>query len=251
MKQLQSTATNMDEYRKRINDLTNKNITLKHEDENISREIRGIYLHTNIHIFLIDYYYIYLLLNMQIKITIAAVQAELQTLNIDVKRLELLKQRDANAYKAVLWLKENRDKFSATVHQPMLFNINVKDASYAKYLENIIPMRDLIAFTCENKQDMNLLLKYLRDQQKLQVNVVHSDPMKKVSMQPQIPLEDIKKFGFKYYLAELIEVPPSIMNYLVAMYQLNNIPIGTNEIENNTNCIPHSLSCYFSGEYIF
>jgi len=178
------------------------------------------------------------------------VQAELQTLNIDVKRLELLKQRDINAYKAVLWLTENRDKFSATVHQPMLLNINVKEASYAKYLENIIPFRDLIAFTCEDKQDMNLLLKYLRDQQKLQVNVVHSDPMKRISMQPNIPIENIKKFGFKYYLAELIEVPPSIMKYLISMYQLNNIPVGTNEIENNTNYIPRSLSCYFSGKYI-
>lgn len=177
-------------------------------------------------------------------------QVELQTLNIDVKRLELLKQRDINAYKAVLWLTENREKFSATVHQPMLLNINVKEASYAKYLENIIPFRDLIAFTCEDKQDMNLLLKYLRDQQKLQVNVVHSDPMKRISMQPNIPIENIKKFGFKYYLAELIEVPPSILKYLISMYQLNNIPVGTSEIENNTNYIPRSLSCYFSGEYI-
>jgi len=181
---------------------------------------------------------------------IVAAQAELQTLNIDVKRLELLKQRDMNAYKAVLWLKENRDKFSATVHQPMLLNINVKEASYAKYLESIIPFRDLVAFTCENKQDMNLLLKYLRDQQKLQVNVVHSDPMKKIAMHPNISIEDIKKFGFRHYLAELIEVPSSIMKYLISMYHLNNIPVGTNEIENNTNRIPRGLSCYFSGEYI-
>lgn len=181
---------------------------------------------------------------------IIAVQAELQTLNIDVKRLELLKQKDINAYKAVLWLRENRDKFSATVHPPMLLNINVKEASCAKYLENIIPFRDLIAFTCEDKQDMNLLLKYLRDQQKLQVNVVHSDPKKRISTQPNIPIENIKQFGFRHYLIELIEAPPAIMKYLVSMYHLNNIPVGTNEIENNTNHIPRNLSCYFSGEYI-
>ncbi|KAG5343223.1 SMC5 protein, partial [Acromyrmex heyeri] len=181
----------------------------------------------------------------------SAVQAELQTINIDVKRLELLKQKDVNAYKAVLWLKENRDKFSATVHLPMLLNINVKDASYAKYLENIIPFRDLIAFTCEDKRDMNLLLKYLREQQKLKVNVVHSDPMKRVTLQPNIPIESIQKFGFKHYLVELIEVPPSILKYLVSMYRLNNIPVGTNEIENNTNYIPRNLNCYFSENNIY
>ncbi|XP_071557366.1 structural maintenance of chromosomes protein 5 [Temnothorax nylanderi] len=218
--QLQNIATNMEEHRQKVNKLTNKRDTSKHEDDNISREIR-------------------------------AGQAELKAFNIDVKRLELLKQRDMNAYKAVLWLKENQNKFSAPVHQPMLLNINVKDASFAKYLENIISFRDLVAFTCEDKKDMNLLLKYLRDQQKLQVNVVHSDPMKRISMQPNIPMENIKKFGFKYYLAELIEVPPSIMNYLISMYHLNNIPVGTNEIENNTNYIPHSLHCYFSENNIY
>lgn len=181
---------------------------------------------------------------------IVAVQTELQILNIDVKRLELLKQKDIDSYKAVLWLKENRDKFSATVHLPMLLNINVKEVSYAKYLENIIPFRDLIAFTCEDKEDMNLLLKYLRDQQKLKVNVVHSDPMKRISMQPNIPIENIKKFGFKHYLVDLVEGPSPIMTYLVSMYRLNNIPIGTNEIENNTSHIPRNLGCYFSGECI-
>lgn len=214
-KQLKNMVSNLEEHRRKISNLTNKSTTLRHEDENINREMR-------------------------------AVQAELQTLNIDVKRLELLKQRDMNAYKAVLWLKENRDKFSATVHLPMLLNINVKDASYAKYLENIIPFRDLIAFTCEDKRDMNLLLKYLRDQQKLQVNVVHSDPMKRVSMQPNISIENIKQFGFKHYLSELIEAPSSIMKYLVSMYSLNNIAVGTNEVENNTGHIPRSLRCYFS-----
>lgn len=174
-------------------------------------------------------------------------QAEYQSLNIDVKRLELLKRSSPDAYKGVLWLRDNRDKFSATVYEPMLLSINVKEASYTKYLENVISFRDLIAFTCENKQDMNLLLKYLRDQQKLQINVIHSDPTKKI-MPSNIPLQDIEKFGFKHYLASLIEAPPVIMTYLVSTYHLNNIPVGNNEVENNINRIPHNLRCYFSSK---
>ncbi|XP_012530407.1 structural maintenance of chromosomes protein 5 [Monomorium pharaonis] len=218
--QLKNIVANMEEHREITNNLTTKDVSLKHEDKNLNREI-------------------------------SYVQAELQNLNIDVKRLELLKQRDVNAYKAVLWLKENQDKFSATVYQPMLLNINVKEVSYAKYLENIIPPRDLVAFACEDKRDMNLLLKYLRDQQKLKVNVVHSDPMKRISMQPNIPIENVKRFGFKHYLAELIEAPASIMKYLISMYRLHNIPVGTNEVENNTNYIPRNLSCYFSENNIY
>ncbi|XP_050458298.1 structural maintenance of chromosomes protein 5 [Cataglyphis hispanica] len=219
IKQLQNIASNMEEHRRIMDNFTNKKNILKHEEENIGHEIR-------------------------------AVQAEHQSLNIDVKRLELLKRVSPDAYKGVLWLKENRDKFSATVYEPMLLSINVKEASYAKYLENIIPFRDLVAFTCENKQDMNLLLRYLRDQQKLQVNAVYSDNTKKI-MPPNIPLQDIKQFGFKHYLVSLIEAPPVIMTYLVSMYQLNNIPVGNNEVENNTDRIPRSLSCYFSENNIY
>lgn len=218
-KQLQNIANSMVEHRRIIDDHTSKKNILKHEEENFGREIR-------------------------------AIQVEQQSFNIDAKRLELLKQRSVDAYKGVIWLRENRDKFSAAVYEPMLLNINVKDVSYAKYLENIIPFRDLVAFTCESKQDMNLLLKCLRDQQKLQVNAVYSDATRRI-MQPNIPLQDIKKFGFKYYLESLIEAPAIIMTYLVSTYQLNNIPVGNNEVENHTDQIPRSLNCYFSANNIY
>lgn len=125
--------------------------------------------------------------------------------------------------------------------------INVKDITYSKYLERIIPLRDLIAFTCESKEDMNLLTKYLRDQQKLQVNIVHSDPNRKMFTEPNIPLKNIRRFGFEYYLASLFDAPSAIMKYLIPSYNLNNIPIGSRAVEENLDNIPRSLSCYFSG----
>ena len=52
MEQMQNIASNIEEHRKGIKNLTNKIITLKHEDENISREMRGICLNTNTYIIL-------------------------------------------------------------------------------------------------------------------------------------------------------------------------------------------------------
>lgn len=182
------------------------------------------------------------------KIIISAQETELQLLNIETKRLELLREKSIDTYRAVQWLRENQNKFSSTVHEPILLNINVKDASYAKYLENVIPFRDLIAFVCENKRDMNMLLHYLRDEQKLQVNVVHSDPMRNVSMNPAVPLHHIKQFGFTHYLVSLIEAPNIIMKYLVTMYNLNNIPVGINQVDDNIDHIPNSIRYYFSGK---
>ncbi|XP_014480265.1 PREDICTED: structural maintenance of chromosomes protein 5 [Dinoponera quadriceps] len=215
-----NTTVSMQKHKNVISNFTAESVTSRNKEENLNRDIR-------------------------------ALEAEYKSLNIDAKRMELLRRKSIDAYKGVLWLRENRDKFSGLVHEPMLLSINVKDASYAKYLENVIALRDLIAFTCENKRDMNLLISYLREQQKLQVNIVHSDPMKIVTMHPIIPIEEIQKFGFKHYLVSLIEAPSTLMKYLVTMYSLNNIPVGSNAVEDNTENIPRNIHCYFSENNIY
>ena len=214
-KQRQEALSNVEKQKSIINTLTNKNTALRQEEEHINLKIRSQ-------------------------------ETELQLLNIDTKRLQLLREKSSDTYKAVQWLRGNHEKFSGKVHEPILLNINVKDASYAKYLESVIPFRDLVAFVCENKRDMNLLLQYLRDDQKLQVNAVHSDPTKHVSMEPHIPIQNIKQFGFTHYLVSLIEAPTTIMKYLVSMYNLNNIPIGTNHVEDSIDHIPNNIRYYFS-----
>ncbi|CAK9812836.1 Structural maintenance of chromosomes protein 5 [Anthophora plagiata] len=219
-KQRQEILSNIENKRNIINMLTSKNLGIKQEEESVNLQIR-------------------------------AQETELQFHNAEAKRLQLLREKSQDTYKAVQWLRENRNKFSGIVHEPILLNINVKDVSYAKYLENIIAFRDLIAFVCENKKDMNMLLYHLRDEQKLQVNVVHSDPQKHVSMEPNIPLERIQQFGFTHYLVSLIEAPSTIMKYLVSMYSLNNIPIGTNHVDDNIDHIPGNIRQYFSRNSVY
>ncbi|CAK9827391.1 Structural maintenance of chromosomes protein 5 [Anthophora retusa] len=219
-KQRQEILSNIENKRNIINMLTSKSLGIKQEEESVNLQIR-------------------------------AQETELQLHNAEAKRLQLLREKSQDTYKAVQWLRENRNKFSGIVHEPILLNINVKDVSYAKYLENIIAFRDLIAFVCENKKDMNMLLYHLRDEQKLQVNVVHSDPQKHVSMEPNIPLERIQQFGFTHYLVSLIEAPSTIMKYLVSMYSLNNIPIGTNHVDDNIDHIPGNIRQYFSRNSVY
>lgn len=212
--------THLEKQKNINNDLANQITNFKQEQEQLEREIR-------------------------------VVEGEQKSINIESKRMELLMQRSPDAYRGVLWLRENQDKFTDQIYEPMLTLINVKDISYSKYLESVIPLRDLVAFVCKNKQDMNLLTTYLRDQQKLQVNIVHSDPNKTIHMQPNIQLESIRRFGFKHYLASLFDAPPAIMKYLVSSYRLNNIPVGSHVVDENADHIPHSLSCYFSENHIY
>lgn len=169
--------------------------------------------------------------------------------DVDAKRLELLRRYSPDAHKGVLWLRQNRQKFTSTIHEPMLLNIHVKDARYSKYFENIFGLRDLLAFVCEDKSDMNRLMGYLRDELKLTINVVHSDPAKNVQTTPHIPIDSIRQFGFQHYLISLIEAPETIMKYLISMYHINNIPLGTRAVEDNTEQVPPNLRQFFSREY--
>lgn len=183
----------------------------------------------------------------QIKREIRAQEAELQAVkDVEKQRLMLLRQKSQDAYRGVLWLRENNAKFSKTIHEPMMLKINVKSARYSKYFENVLPHRDLCAFVCEDKQDMNLLMKHLRDQQRLQVNCVHSDPNKNVNMNPRIPVESIARYGFENYLSFLVDAPQTILKYLVSMYRINNIPIGNEKVEDNIDHIPGALNYFYS-----
>lgn len=177
-------------------------------------------------------------------------ELELQSVrDVEKHRMAELRKKSGDAYKGVLWLRENTEKFSSMIYEPMLLKINIKDSRYSKYFESTIPSRDLCAFVCENKQDMNLLMKFLRDQQRLQVNCVHSDPNKDININPRIPIERIVDYGFEHYMTELIDAPQTILKYLVSMYRINNIPIGNDIVESNTERIPATLNCFYSRKY--
>lgn len=168
--------------------------------------------------------------------------------NIENKRYEVLNRLSNDVYKGVLWLKDNKHLFSKPVHEPMLLHINLKNPEYSKYFETVINQRDLTAFVCEDKADMNTLLQYLRDQQRYKINAIHSDPHKQVNDQPSIPLYNIQKYGFEHYLVSLIDAPKTVLNYLIKMYRINEIPIGNDEVASNLERIPDGLEKFFSCE---
>ncbi|XP_063976155.1 structural maintenance of chromosomes protein 5 isoform X3 [Diachasmimorpha longicaudata] len=166
--------------------------------------------------------------------------------DIESKRLEILRHASKDAHSGVMWLRENTHLFKKHVWEPMLLYIQVKDNSYSKFFENTIPHRDLIAFVCEDKDDMSLLLTHLRTRMKLRVNVVYSDVFRPINMTPRISLNDIKRFGFTHYLIDLIEAPEPILKYVVNMYHLQNIPIGTQRVEETFEQVPSSFFSFFS-----
>ncbi|XP_047483327.1 structural maintenance of chromosomes protein 5-like [Penaeus chinensis] len=163
----------------------------------------------------------------------------------DVKRqrLELLNKINGDAYRAAKWLESNTNKFSAPVYAPLCTELNIKDPKYAKYVEDRVSYQDLVAFVCENKEDMNLF-KELMDKQKLRVNVVHSSPVDMAQFQPKIPIENIKEFGFLNYMIDVIDAPPAILSYLCRTYSIFRIPIAEKA---DFDRVPVQLTYFYIG----
>jgi len=62
--------------------------------------------------------------------------ADLQ--NVRKQRLEKLREKDLDTYKAVQWLEKNRDRFTGNVYEPILLELNVRDSRYASAIESVL-----------------------------------------------------------------------------------------------------------------
>jgi len=67
----------------------------------------------------------------------------------------------------------------------------MKDSRYAKYLENIVSNKDLVAFICEDTEDVKKFMQKMLDM-KLTVNIFHVVQEPSSSFQPQHSIDKYK-----------------------------------------------------------
>ncbi|GBP52120.1 Structural maintenance of chromosomes protein 5, partial [Eumeta japonica] len=171
--------------------------------------------------------------------------------DVNSKRLEVLRSASEDAYAAVQWLRENRHLFQCPVYEPMVLEINFTEGKYACYLESTVANRDLVAFTFESSQDMNLFLKKVRVEKGLkQVNAICSPPSNAVFRAP-CEIEDLSYLGFYTYLVDTISAPEAITRYLCKQYSIHRIPIGNDHTYNNSGKVPSNISFFFTSKHRF
>lgn len=118
---------------------------------------------------------------------------------------------------------------------------------YAKYFENVISTRDMLTFSCENKDDVQKLFKILRTEQKLQVNIIYTKASRTVDASSP-PLSEISKFGFNHFLLELVDGPIPILNYLCKTYSIHVVPVGTDHTYTVAEDIPEKYGVFFTSK---
>uniref|UniRef100_A0A9L0JRV8 Structural maintenance of chromosomes protein 5 n=1 Tax=Equus asinus TaxID=9793 RepID=A0A9L0JRV8_EQUAS len=147
--------------------------------------------------------------------------------NLMNQKEDKLRQRYRDTYDAVLWLRNNRNKFKQRVCEPIMLTINMKDNKNAKYVENHIPLNDLRAFVFESQEDMEVFLREVRDNKKLRVNAVVAPRVSHADRAPSRSLNELKPYGFFSYLRELFDAPDPVMSYLCCQYHIHEVPVGT------------------------
>ncbi|XP_022244453.1 structural maintenance of chromosomes protein 5-like isoform X3 [Limulus polyphemus] len=157
--------------------------------------------------------------------------------DVGCQRLEMLRRKNKSAYDAVIWLRENEQKYKKKIYEPIMLQINVKNPEWAKYVEAQIPFNDMIAFVCEDEEDLESFMKTLRDEQNLKINVVMAPKTSLDSFKPPFSIANFKKFGFHHYLQDLFEAPNAVMRYLCHMHHVHCVPVGNKFTKDNVECI--------------
>lgn len=131
-------------------------------------------------------------LDDSIKPQIVAHQRRIEAMeNIREMRLNVLKQRHPDVYTATMWLKDNRHLFNGVVYDPVMLEINVKDRKNSKYIENIVAVKDLTCFICEDTDDVGRLKDELCVAKKLKISIAESKASTQV-IRSDKPIESIR-----------------------------------------------------------
>ncbi|XP_055627453.1 structural maintenance of chromosomes protein 5 isoform X2 [Toxorhynchites rutilus septentrionalis] len=177
-----------------------------------------------------------------------SVQRRIEALeNVAQVKLKLLQSQFETTYQATIWLRNNLHLFRGKIYEPMILELNVPNSENAKYLENTIGKRDMIAFTCEDRDDMALFLRKVRQEMHLEgVNVVYSEPADQLHYASKIPIQSLQRYGFHGYLIDMVEGPFPILNFLCKLYNIHNVPVGQHETSKFASQVPDDIRIFFT-----
>ena len=176
-------------------------------------------------------------------------QAELQ--NLKNRKMTTLQRENPDAYQGVLWLKDNRDKFQAPVHDPIMLSLDVKDRNLARYVETHIGRADLEGFVCENPDDVNVLTKQLRETLRLRkINAFHSNPDPPSKFLHPMPKDEMEKYTIVDYISDMYSAPDAVHAYLCRQKGLHQVPVFKEE-NNRSSELKFKFHNYYIGNQKF
>ena len=75
------------------------------------------------------------------------------------QRLTSLRMLNRDAHSAVVWLKDNGDKFAMPILEPVMLSVNIVDRQYVNQVEAFLSGKDFMSFIAQSEEDKEMFLK--------------------------------------------------------------------------------------------
>lgn len=168
------------------------------------------------------------------------------------QRIDSLRALNGDAYRAYEWLKANRQNFRGKIFNPIVTEITVNSKENAKYIENAVATKDLVAFICTDKDDMAKLIRKFRNEMKLQVNLAFSEDTEFLQFEPPRDISEYDEhLGLHSFMIEMLEGPAPVINYLCRLYSIHTIVIGDDRTFQHASQVPNECKVFFSTNHRF
>ncbi|KAI8390360.1 hypothetical protein BD560DRAFT_6931 [Blakeslea trispora] len=146
------------------------------------------------------------------------------------QRLNKLKRDYPDTVTAFEWLRNNKQRFSGRIYEPLILYLNLKDDKYADLVENALggPRSSVYrVFICEKQEDYRLFTDYAVDKMKWKVGIVWPDTIPDQVVKTPISTADLRaKFKMEYFVSDLIQCPDLIFRFLCSETKINLIPVA-------------------------
>ncbi|KAL9543928.1 hypothetical protein MBANPS3_007881 [Mucor bainieri] len=144
---------------------------------------------------------------------------------------EKMLSTDPHVVKTFTWIQHNQDLFKGEIYNPALSPMTLKDNRYMDQVEAIIGLSNLTQFICEFEADYKILRTAINTLE-YRVRIIWTDfstehDYSKASLK-STELESCRNMDF--FVSDLINAPPFVINTLCLQSDINNIPITLSSV---------------------
>jgi chromosome segregation ATPase len=188
-----------------------------------------------------------------------ALRAQGERLNTQSgKQASLLQKLSRDTAVAWDWVQKHRDSLNlkGQVYGPPILECSITDPRYAQAVEGQLRKGDVLAITCTNKDDQNLLMDRLltkRNGLGLQDVYLRTSPRPLSSYQKPVAGADLNQYGFEGYMLDYITGPDEILAMLCDNTKLHQVAYAATQIsdEQHEAVLNSSIRSWVSGATTF
>ncbi|PBK65782.1 P-loop containing nucleoside triphosphate hydrolase protein [Armillaria solidipes] len=157
--------------------------------------------------------------------------------NVEVRKLQMLSQWDRDTADAVVWYRNNKDKFRMEVFEPPYLSVNVPDHAFASAVEMAFSGNNMKTFVAQCQEDYDTLNRNINDNQvlgrKVWVTTWYRARMDRLFVPPPMERDELARHGFSGYLLDYVTCPQGLEWFLQVELNLHRIAVGGHNVDVN------------------